>query len=62
MTTYSQAVTNFWFGTRNGVPIEGVGPLGVPSKKIAEFIVHYAPSSMVKREVSEEIKREYRIE
>lgn len=62
ITTYAQAVTNFWFGTHGGVPIVGVGPMNVPSKKIAEFIVHYAPSNMVKREVAQEVQREYRVE
>jgi hypothetical protein len=61
LTEYAKVIQMFWFGTHNGSPIPGRSPLQVPSKKIAEFIVHYAPSHLVSNEVRKSVQMEYRI-
>jgi len=61
LTEYAKVVQSFWFGTNNGTPIAGRSPLQVPSRKIAEFIVHYAPSNLVSDEIRKTVQREYRI-
>ena len=60
-TEYAKVVQTFWFGTNGGTPIHGRTPLQVPSRKIAEFIVHYTPANLVSNETRKTIQREYRI-
>jgi hypothetical protein len=60
LTAYAKAVQSFWFGTHGGTPIANCSPLQVPSRKIAEFIVHYAPSNLVSNEVRNSVQMEYR--
>lgn len=61
LTEYAKVVRTFWFGSNNGVPFVQRSPLDVPSRKIAEFIVHYAPSRLISSEIRQSIQQEFRV-